>query len=428
MKKTIGILMVLVLACSSFLFFNTTTATTETRANTSVKMNPNSDLWWLKGYPVTETEDRMLDMGTKIAALLEQPNDNIFKQLFGSSYINSANNTQFIMVTDDSEVAKETMLKLLQPNEGVKVIFKKCDYSQSDLLKFCKLITDSSTSLKTEGISITSIGISENATIEIGLNTLDDKSIDTFLSSVPIEIPHIILVLDTITCEANGRQDAFSNMIGGIYVWAHTSGQIGNAGTIGFTGTDSQGHKGILTAAHVADTLTQNVYQPNTMDATHHIGVTAHRSPSGGYSDAAWVALDSNRTYSKSLYPESGSSSYTVNYKRTYAQMQQGELVRFQGQVSGLITGAINWKGNITTGWAGTLHNQVGFDPDGGFSQNGDSGGPCYSRSYVGDDHWECKAYGIQWGTKSDGGVLTSVCFGPIDGVEHDLGTCNITP
>ena len=150
--------------------------------------------WWMKGYEFKEMDDKLSEIGGKIGMYIGQEEKTLFNDAYGSSYINSDNNTIFIVIKYDDINIKKYMIGTLQPDKSVNIIFRKCEYSYDELYSYKEKIVDLFPYLNSRGIPINTIGINENATLTIGFERVDQNIISHFFNELPSDIPKHILV------------------------------------------------------------------------------------------------------------------------------------------------------------------------------------------------------------------------------------------
>jgi len=352
--------------------------------------------WWLKGYTSKSWTNAWTGAADELMFAVSQQGK--FREVFCSVFGNSYNNTVFVVLTDVDKSTTDAVLEAMPLPSGVAVQFLKGEAPLYKLEEWMSCInTDELIKL---GIPWVSLGITENATILLGLENITPCYVETIHN----------LITNKVQAQLLSQTDKIRPLVAGIKIQSIEDIYLATS-TLNFLGkTGTQ--EGAIVAGHASDNGT-GVWQP-TLNDTNRIGTTTLNVGAYRYSDAAWVPLDQGVDGENLIY----SSSYNlwVLGQVDYSGQYVGEIVESLGLTSGYRYGYIQEKdAQHSHAKYTTLYNQIQANFS---SASGDSGSPVYQQYYEMGLH-TADAFGILWGGGDQSGWTI---YSPPDGVERDFG------
>lgn len=254
-----------------------------------IKNTPTNTLWWVKDKTLPSKEE-WRNTADNLYNALERDTISI-KDIYGNMYVNSRNNTLFIVLTDINTDNQRAVLDIITPSENVTVIFRKGPANYIQLEEWLNQGNQILPKLREKGVKVSFLGITENATLLMEIVDINDSVIRTLINEIKGKIPESILVIRKggfASC-AWSRTDEIRPVIGAIrmYSYDHTKGKNCYS-SIGFYAKNSSNVEGIIVSGHGTDDGI-SVYQ-DAFDFSKEIGETDD-DPEGQYADVAWVPL-----------------------------------------------------------------------------------------------------------------------------------------
>ena len=376
-------------------------------------------LEYMKGFDVVEDDPRLDDLAKSVQSVVAAKDASTLQTVYGGRYINPANNTLFLTLTDVSKDIREDIIAQLKPADDLHIVFKKCAYTKAQLVEEKEKIKDLIPELKASGVIMTGIGVTHKGNLFIELLDVTPETVEILLEKLPTSTPKDALMIREGSIPTTTSLTSYQRpVIAGIMFQGRTGLMTLKTGSLGFYGTDSDGDEGMLTAAHcVADGLFDGAHQEvYSIYPSKKIGTTKYRAE-GDESDSAWIELDNGISGAYQIYPQNGQYDYIVKYQDDFDDLTTGTTVQFVGYSSGFVTTQIEYLSDKMHPAFGMLDNQIWLDGD---CLDGDSGGPVYTKSYWMDNIYAVTAKGIMWGNDE----VYDWCYAsPIDGIENDLGT-----
>jgi hypothetical protein len=381
---------------------------------------PPAKVWWLKDQDKSFKDGMWEIPYNRLIKIIEAQENEIMNDNYCISYVNSYNNTIFVVVKSLKKEVTDTFLSEMNPEKKVKIIFREGMASHQELKNWSKIIEKKAQTLKEKGVVVNWIGINENSTISVGLESIDEEKINLLLNELETSVPKGLLTIYPIgKITLYSQSDPFDDAFGGIKMTSYSAYfEEWGATTIGFYVTWSSGAKqGILFSGHAASmetTARKKVYQP-TKSAEYYIADTKGITD-GTYSDSAYAKLVSGKTGRPNIW--SSGVDKNVTGQTNYSNQALGADVEATGRTSGVEIGNITDKGTVTNHpvW-GTIYEQVLTDIQ---MSGGDSGAPVYAIYWEPEPRiYTCSAYGIVSGGVGDPEYMF---YSPVDGCETDLG------
>jgi len=416
MKKMILVLVGIVLVSfiyGSIFLAQTMPASAELNLGVDAKNELLEKNDWIIGE-LTENDPDLIDLTHKVQEIVESKDESTLKSIYVGRYINPANNTLFITVTDLDSNKLQDIIDELNPETKLKIIFKQSKYSFTQLNAAYKAIDSAADEMIKNGVPLTGCGIKGKGYIWIELEEVNSENIQSLLSFLPEYVPRDALVIRKGSKATDASlTEKHRPLVAGIQVTCQYGGPTTlQVGSLGFYGTDSSGTRGILTCAHIiTNGLYDTAWQP-VYGVTNNIGECLYRGTDD--SDSAFIELDYYIYGAYQIHPDLSGYDYVVEYQTEYDDITEGAFVRYVGKNSSFVGTTVENKGGKMSGSFGWLSDQIWLDDP---CQHGDSGGACYSQVYVGDNKYDCTAYGIVWGFD------TYTYVSPIDNIESDFGT-----
>lgn len=363
--------------------------------------------WWLKGYESDIWSHRWRPVADALTSAVRK--QGRFREIFCNIFMNSFNDTIFVVLIDLNESIVNEVLDAMKPPPGITVKFLKGDAPLYQLEEWLSLINPEE--LDRMGIQWSGICITENATILITLEIVTPVYVETITQLIKDKIPPgIITIAKMERPKLCSQPDRIRPLEAGIQVQSFFQGQ-GTTSTLNFLGiARNTNTEGAIVVGH-GSSVGANVYQP-TVNPNNLIGQTNINPIRQRFSDAAWVPLNPGVDGENLIYDPN--INIWVIGQVDYAQQYVGEMVEALGISSGYRYGYIQAKwGSVSHQIYGTLFNQIQANFT---SIPGDSGSPIYQHYYEGGIH-TALAFGIQWGASGN----TSF-YSPPDGIERDSG------
>lgn len=149
--------------------------------------------WWIKGYD-KGTPNYLYEKTADALANAYENGSLMVRSHYGNMFVNPYNNTIFVVLKDRNEEVKNEFLRIMNPPGGVTVVFREGPALYSDLQKWVEIISKNSDSLKEKGVIIDGYGITENATIAIGIHDMSSEKINVLKDFLRGKVPLVILV------------------------------------------------------------------------------------------------------------------------------------------------------------------------------------------------------------------------------------------
>jgi hypothetical protein len=192
----IASIIILIIAISS-LFYNILGPTgleMMRRLGLNAKDESPNYLWWLKGqkmdgYPHPKYESLI----TKIDNLRTIPGSHLNK-IYGNLFVNPWNSTVWLVITDISPPSIQSIEESLGRHDGATLLYLKAPAIESDLIRYQSIMYEKRMLFDKIGVKILSTGISENATLIIGLESVTPYNVCALIFCIP-EIPRSVLVI-----------------------------------------------------------------------------------------------------------------------------------------------------------------------------------------------------------------------------------------
>ena len=370
--------------------------------------------WWLDGYKTGSHLIGYKQATFSLREALKKEASQIITKNYGHHFVNPYNNTVFVVLTNVNDKVKQEFLKVMNPPEGTTVIFRKGPASYMDLEKWYHTILDNLLTLDAAGVKVLWVGISENATISLGLKEIAEEKLEILYATLKDKVPKGILIIYAQEpfelYSQSSHQDPQVAGVNAISYSDDASTYVGS--TTGFYVTwDSGTKEGLLASGHCTSTTTDDYYQPDASQGSYKVGDCVDRG-TGSYSDSALIELDNDEPGVPQVWTSSNDNNVTG--EENYSDMDLGTVLEMMGKTSGLEYGEITAKGTASHPLYDTLYNQVEVDWD---SASGDSGAPVYEKWWEPSEQiFTSTAYGLIWG-----GSAGESYFSPCDGIEADL-------
>jgi hypothetical protein len=293
------------------------------------------------------------------------------------------------MTTGESKEVQSKLIQLLKPDEDLTINVRTVKYTRGELEEFIEQMLEPGMIPESGNHQIGSVYISTEGTIVVELVNIKPTNAKAFLESIPETIPQDVLVLRQGGCaQACSLLEEHRPVIGGIVFTERTGLFTEYPSTIGFIGEDEDEEWGYLTAGHSVQTgFWDGNHQPAWDNLIGQTKVCDHDI----YADAGWVVFENGISYAKELHPEYSNTQFLVKYRYDFDDLYTGQNVRFIGKVTGFVSTEISGFTAITYDGQQTNY-AIMLDDE---CDQGDSGGPIYTRSYVGNQVYHVTAVGI---------------------------------
>lgn len=150
--------------------------------------------WWTEGYEEGPSNYLYKKATRSLRAAYGNGSSVVINNL-GQIFVNSHNNTVFVVLKDGNDDVKKAFLEIMNPPEGVTVIFREGPARMKDLEAWADEVGNQMDLLRSRGVDLTAIFISENATILLGINEIVPETIDTLKEVLRDRVPPGILLL-----------------------------------------------------------------------------------------------------------------------------------------------------------------------------------------------------------------------------------------
>ena len=336
-------------------------------------------------------------------------NNPVLLDYYTTHYVNPYNNTVFI-VLKDSETWVNDFFSNMNTNNKVTIIFRSSKASYNELTNWTNCITHTFSKNNEYNAYLTSVSITCNGTLAIGVDELSGKIniiVDVLKGLIPLS--YLELYDYPMPIVDLSQSEITRPLISGLKLGVDHDSGTGWA-TLGFyvTWNDGQNH-GFLTNAHVAENNGSDIYQPNNFDDGYYIGKTIRINDSEwSYSDSALVELNDGIFGFPQIWDST--SPLSVDGIIEYSSIDKYDDVVKTGAKTGTTEGSVLSKGAIYNPEYGWLYNQVTALYT---SDQGDSGSPVYM-----EDSGDIIGCGIHWGHN----LLGHSFFSALDMIEIDLG------
>lgn len=381
--------------------------------NVDARNEPREKNDWLTGE-ITDNDPMLLEFIRQIQDTVSSKDSSVIKDVYGGRYVNPANNTLFLSVTQlDQETTQSLNIELKIP-DTITVIYRKCLYPKVTLDKGYNDIFTIVEPLSDEGVNILGFGVKGKGYIWIELEEVSYYSVSTLLDYLPESVPKDALMIRKGEIAYTASQTSKHRPVfAGIKFQGQKNIILATTGTLGFYGTDGSGNEGLLTCAHLIDTgMFNDAWQPTNWFG-NKIGDCIHRGTDT--SDSAFIELTPSVSGIYEVYPDTSGYDYVVENQIEYEDMTEGWGVRYCGITSGIVSTTIEDLGAKYHPIYGTLPDQGWLDDP---CEDGDSGSPVYLQVYQGSMKYRLTAYGIVWGYSDSYSY-----FSPIDNMEDDFDT-----
>ncbi|MEM3069922.1 MAG: hypothetical protein QW638_03320 [Candidatus Bathyarchaeia archaeon] len=243
--------------------------------------------WWLKGYESDIWSHRWRPVADALTSAVRK--QGRFREIFCNIFMNSFNDTIFVVLIDLNESIVNEVLDAMKPPPGITVKFLKGDAPLYQLEEWLSLINPEE--LDRMGIQWSGICITENATILITLEIVTPEYVETITQLIKDKIPPgIITIAKMERPKLCSQPDRIRPLEAGIQVQSFFQGQ-GTTSTLNFLGiARNTNTEGAIVVGH-GSSVGANVYQP-TVNPNNLIGQTNINPIRQRFSDAAWVPLN----------------------------------------------------------------------------------------------------------------------------------------
>lgn len=158
----------------------------------NVKNWQYDNLWWRTFYWGSIKEEGKTII-REIRERARNPDDPLNKT-YGSSFVNSYNNTVWIVLTDTSP---ETLDEINLNISRTKIKILKGPSTRRELLDYNELVLGKAPSLRKKGLSISTVYMSVNGTLVVGIEVVSKEGVELLLQELP-EIPLETLYIEQI--------------------------------------------------------------------------------------------------------------------------------------------------------------------------------------------------------------------------------------
>jgi hypothetical protein len=156
---------------------------------------PSPPLWWFRGSEKTASNqtyqgatDRLIDAFNA--------GDEVIAENYCMVYVNSRNNTVFVVVKSLSPDILERFVDVMKPDPGVSILFRKGYASFAELEEWENIIRDEIEYIESRGVKMVSFGKSVNATITIQVVDITMEQVNHILEALEGKVPPGVLVFE----------------------------------------------------------------------------------------------------------------------------------------------------------------------------------------------------------------------------------------
>jgi hypothetical protein len=185
---------------------------------------PPAKVWWLKDQDKSFKDGMWEIPYNRLIKIIEAQENEIMNDNYCISYVNSYNNTIFVVVKSLKKEVTDTFLSEMNPEKKVKIIFREGMASHQELKNWSKIIEKKAQTLKEKGVVVNWIGINENSTISVGLESIDEEKINLLLNELETSVPKGLLTIYPIgKITLYSQSDPFDDAFGGIKMTSYSA-------------------------------------------------------------------------------------------------------------------------------------------------------------------------------------------------------------
>jgi len=162
--------------------------------NIDARNEPREKNDWLTGE-VTENDPVFVEYMYTFQDILTSENSSVLSAVYVDRYVNPANNTLFLTVTETDPDTIEAINEELNTPDTITVIYRKCSHTKAQLDQGYEDIVKIVEPLKEKGVIITAFGVKCKGYIWITLEEVNYYTVSTLLEYLPETFPTDALVI-----------------------------------------------------------------------------------------------------------------------------------------------------------------------------------------------------------------------------------------
>ncbi len=190
LKQTIPILLLAMVA--SFCIIPVHGDSYGTKMNVSDE--PMNSLWWMNGSTHSENGPE-LEYTSKLHTLLADKSRSDLRAVYGNCFVNPGNATLFIVLTRCDPETTALFNEALKPTSAVHIIYRTGPATYEELEHYMNVLMGIISRLPRDVVEINSCGITENATLYIGMGKINNSSVTAFADAIRGSIPEELIVI-----------------------------------------------------------------------------------------------------------------------------------------------------------------------------------------------------------------------------------------
>jgi hypothetical protein len=160
----------------------------------NVRDEPMNSLWWMKSSKPSGNGPE-LDYASKLQTLLHNDSRSDLRAVYGNCFVNPSNATLFIVLTRCDNETIALFNEALNPTPAVHLVYRVGPATYEELERYMGKLRVIISGLRRDVVEINSYGITENATLIIGMGKINETSVKTFAEAIRGSIPEELIVI-----------------------------------------------------------------------------------------------------------------------------------------------------------------------------------------------------------------------------------------
>ena len=162
--------------------------------NVDARNEPLEKADWLSGE-AAENDPVFVEYVYTVQDILTSKDSSVLKDVYGGRYVNPANNTLFLSVTQTDPETLSTIDEELNIPDTITVIYRKCSYTKTQLDQWDEEIQKIIDPLRDKGVIVTGCGVKGKGYIWIELVEVSYNAVSTLLEYLPESVPKDALMI-----------------------------------------------------------------------------------------------------------------------------------------------------------------------------------------------------------------------------------------